>query len=253
MRLVRPQDIAADGLASIAQAVRSEVDVPLPRLAGRGKVRLRQQPELDVLRARPEARVVEVPVQLVEDSGMGCGRETDPGECAKVVAAETRLEASGERLIRKQRVEMHGRLGNAYALLPGHTSPAEFLVPELVKRGRTADADKVYRAAAEVLDKLCQDYPQSALFHNNRAWLAARCRRDLPQATEHAQKAVILLPSSASYQETLAETRFQAGDKAGALAAITKALDVDPKNRGMAQRKARIEAGDPNAPLPEGR
>ena len=74
---------------------------------------------------------------------------------------------------------------------------------------RPADADKVYHAAADVIDKLCADFPQSALFHNNRAWLAARCRRDLPQAIEHAQKAVTLIPASASFQETLAETRFQ--------------------------------------------
>jgi tetratricopeptide (TPR) repeat protein len=70
----------------------------------------------------------------------------------------------------------------AETILPGTTSPAEYVVPELVKRNRAADADKVYHATTDVLDKLCTDYPQSAEFRNRRAWLAARCRRDLPAA-----------------------------------------------------------------------
>jgi tetratricopeptide (TPR) repeat protein len=127
------------------------------------------------------------------------------------------------------------------------------MVPELVKRNRAADADKVFHATTDVLDKLCTDYPQSAEFRNRRAWLAARCRRDLPAAKELAQKAVALQPTIAPYFETLAEVCFQSGDKAGALAAIDKAINLDPKNRNWPLQRARFEAGDPNSPLPEGR
>jgi tetratricopeptide (TPR) repeat protein len=141
----------------------------------------------------------------------------------------------------------------AQALLPGATSPAEYIVPELAKRGRAPDADRVYRAAADVLDTLCTEYPQSAEFRAKRAWLAARCRRDLPAAKELAQKAVALAPAAPGFQETLAEVCFQSGDRPGALAAIQKALDLEPKSRAYAQQKARYEAGNVNAALPEGR
>ena len=59
------------------------------------------------------------PVQLVEDAGMGRGRESDHGERAKMMGAEARLEAAGERLVGEQRIEVHRRLGHADALRTG--------------------------------------------------------------------------------------------------------------------------------------
>lgn len=137
----------------------------------------------------------------------------------------------------------------ASALLPGDTSPAEYLVPDLVKLGRSAEADRVYREPAGVLDKLIADYPQSAAFRNSRAWLAARCRRDLPLAVEHARAAVAARPDAAAYHDTLAEALFQSGDQAGAKAAIQKAIELEPKDRKYRQHRARIEAGDLNMPV----
>jgi tetratricopeptide (TPR) repeat protein len=166
-----------------------------------------------------------------------------------------RLEANRARgLLAKGDIEPALQAATAAeTILPGTTSPAEFIVPELAKRGRSADADKLYHTAAGVLDKLCTDYPASAEFRNRRAWLAARCRRDLPAAKELAQKATSLQPTSAPYLETLAEVCFQSGDKAGALAAIGKAIELEPKSRTWTSQKTRFEAGDPTAPLPEGR
>jgi tetratricopeptide (TPR) repeat protein len=141
----------------------------------------------------------------------------------------------------------------AHTLLPGHSSPAEHIVPELARLGKTAEANRVYKAAADVLDKSLADYPQSAEMHSRRAWLAARCGRDLPAAKEWAQKAVTLQPTTAHIHETLAEVSFQLGDKPAALAAINTALELEPKSRTYMLQKARIEAGDPKAPLAEGR
>jgi tetratricopeptide (TPR) repeat protein len=141
----------------------------------------------------------------------------------------------------------------AHATLPGHTAPAVYLVPELVKLNRTPEAEKVYGAVAGVLDKLCRDHPASALFHNNRAWLAARCRRDLNAALDHARKAVELAPRQAGYRETLAETHFQRGERDQAIESIDQCLELDPKNTYYAKQKRRIEGGDRAAPLPEGR
>jgi tetratricopeptide (TPR) repeat protein len=139
----------------------------------------------------------------------------------------------------------------AQALLPGADEPAATLVPELTKRGKSAEADRVYSSAAAVQDRLCKDWPQSAVFHNNRGWLSARCRRDLDAAADHARKAVELEPTRANYRETLAEVLFQRGDQPGALAEIKRCIELEPKESYFAKQQARIESGDRDAALPE--
>lgn len=139
--------------------------------------------------------------------------------------------------------------GAAQTILPGHTMPAEDLVTELARRGRTAEADSIYRAPADALDKLIAEYPRSAAFRNSRARLAAWCRRDLPLAVEHARAAIAARPDVADYHDTLAEALFQSGDSAGAKAAIQKAIELDPKNQAHRQRRTRIEAGDTSAAI----
>ncbi len=141
----------------------------------------------------------------------------------------------------------------AQAVLPGSVGLAAHLVPELVKRSRTAEADRIYAAAAEAQDKLCRDYPDGPLFHNERAWLAARGRRDLDAALGHARKAAELAPRQGGYHDTLAEVYFQRGETRRALEEIGRALELEPKNTYFAQQKRRLEAGDRDAPLPEGR
>jgi tetratricopeptide (TPR) repeat protein len=138
----------------------------------------------------------------------------------------------------------------ALALLPG-IDPADVLVPQLAKAGHTAEADRVYAAAAVVCDRLCKDYPQSAEFLNERAWLGASCRRDLEAATDAARKAVELEPNHANFHDTLAEVLFQRGDKDGALAEVKKCVELAPANTRYPKLRARIEAGDRAAPLPE--
>ncbi|HEY1377733.1 MAG TPA: hypothetical protein VGF55_13120, partial [Gemmataceae bacterium] len=139
----------------------------------------------------------------------------------------------------------------AEALLPGSDEPAESLVPGLAKAGHAAEADRLYAAPAAVLDRLCKDYPQSAGFHNDRAWLAARCRRDLDPALEHARKAVELAPSSANIRATLAEVLFQRGEQAAAVAEIKRCVELEPKSEVYAKRLRRIESGDRDAPVGE--
>jgi tetratricopeptide (TPR) repeat protein len=139
----------------------------------------------------------------------------------------------------------------ALALLPSHSEPITMLVPELAKKGHTAEADQLYATTADALDRLCKDYPQSAEFRNNRAWLAARCRRDLELAVDSARKAVELQPRHTNYRETLAEALFQRGDKAAAIAEINRCIEQEPKNAYYVGQRKRFEAGDKDAPLPE--
>jgi predicted negative regulator of RcsB-dependent stress response len=139
----------------------------------------------------------------------------------------------------------------AFRLLPTSYTLAVDLVPELTKRELTTEADDIYRPIASTLDQLVKEYPQSAFFAGNRAWLAARCRRDLDRALTLAQKAVELQPDSAAHRETLSEVYFQKGDGANAKAALQPALAKQPRNLYLQKLMRRIEAGDTNAALPE--
>src|SRR5262249_27722430 len=141
----------------------------------------------------------------------------------------------------------------AQTVLPGNIGLAAHLVPELAKLGRSAEADRIYAAAAEAQDKLYRTYPDSPLVHNERAWLAARCRGDLAAALEHARQATKLAPRQAGYHDTLAEVYFQRGEAERALETIGRGLELEPKNTYFVQQKRRFQAGDRDAPLPQGR
>ena len=54
-------------------------------------------------------------------------------------------------------------------------------------------------------------------------------------------------------REALAEAHFQRGDAAAALEQIGQCAAVEPKSAYYAKLRRRVEAGDPAAPLPEGR
>src|SRR5439155_20766797 len=84
----------------------------------------------------------------------------------------------------------------------------------------------------QVLD----EFPSSATYCNNAAWLAARAQRKLDEALTLAEKAVALAPDEPSYHDTLAEAHFQLGDRAAAIAAAQKALDLSPQNTFFATR-----------------
>jgi tetratricopeptide (TPR) repeat protein len=137
------------------------------------------------------------------------------------------------------------------ALQPGEVDMPLAVVPELEKRGRKAEADALFGRGWAVHEKVCAEFPGCAQSHNEMAWLAARCRRDLDKALEHARRAVALKPKEVSYLDTLAEVHFQRGEREKAVELMTKCLDMDPKNEFYRRQLRRYEAGDPAAPLPE--
>ena len=55
-----------------------------------------------------------LPVEFVEQSGKSCSREAGNGERAQMGLPELRFETAGQRLVGKQRIEMHRGFGNAY-------------------------------------------------------------------------------------------------------------------------------------------
>lgn len=125
------------------------------------------------------------------------------------------------------------------------------LVLELEKRGRKAEADGLYRQARAAYDAMLKEYPRSAFGLNNLAWLSACCRRNLPEAQQQAEKAVALAPGVAAYLDTLAEVKFQRGDKEGALELTRKCRELEPDNEFYKRQLVRYQAGDPATPIPE--
>jgi tetratricopeptide (TPR) repeat protein len=136
-------------------------------------------------------------------------------------------------------------------ILPADSSLPITVAPELEKRGHEKEAGDLFGKVWAVHDGLCKDYPKSAWAHNNIAWLAVRCRRNLDEALKHAQQAIDLAPENPRYLDTLAEVYFQKGDKEKALELTKKCIKMEPKYAYFQRQLKRIEAGDPSVDVPE--
>jgi tetratricopeptide (TPR) repeat protein len=136
-------------------------------------------------------------------------------------------------------------------ILPGDINLPILLVPELEKKGHKKEAAELFDKVWTVHEGVCKDYPKSAWAHNNAAWLAVRCRRNLDEALKHAQQAVDLGPDNARYLDTLGEVYFQKGHKERALELTKKCIKMDPKHAYFQRQLKRIETGDPSAEVPE--
>jgi tetratricopeptide (TPR) repeat protein len=90
----------------------------------------------------------------------------------------------------------------------------------LAATGRGQEAKRLYREGIEVS-------PQSAVVHNNLAWMLATASdprvRDPGQAVELAKKAVELAPKAGGNWNTLGVAHYRAGDWKAAIEALMKA------------------------------
>lgn len=139
---------------------------------------------------------------------------------------------------------------DSLACWSGNLDLAIALVPLLEKAGRKAEAARLYRDIQAPQEALLKEYPKSPLLLNQLAWLAAACRREPHRAVQWAEKAVELSPGTSAYHDTQAEALFQAGKKAEAVAAIKKAIAIDPKRAYYRNQLKRLEKGTPETPLP---
>jgi tetratricopeptide (TPR) repeat protein len=137
------------------------------------------------------------------------------------------------------------------ALIPGNVNIPIYLLPELEKAGRKQEADDLYNGVFKVNEQACKDYPKSANNHNNLAWLAVVCKRQLELAEEHASEAVRLAPGNAGYLDTLAEVNFQRGRQAKAIELMKQCIKLDGKFDYFRKQLKRFEAGDPKAEVPD--
>jgi predicted Zn-dependent protease len=145
--------------------------------------------------------------------------------------------------------EMHQEINSALAVEP-NIDLAIDLTAELAKAGRKEEADALFARVYAAHDAVCKQYPQSAWQHNNTAWLAVRCKRDLDAALEHARKGVELDPDNSGHLDTLAEVYFQRGDKGKAVELMKKCLEMQPRSAYFRNQLKRMRAGNPEADLP---
>jgi tetratricopeptide (TPR) repeat protein len=127
------------------------------------------------------------------------------------------------------------------------------LITEMERAGEKERAQKLFDEVYARCEQVCRDFPNCADGHNQLAWLAARCRRNLDAALEHSRKAVELAPSIVSYRDTLAEVQFQRGEKAEAIELMKQCLKMPVRvgNLGFYQRQLRrFERGDPKEEPP---
>lgn len=115
-------------------------------------------------------------------------------------------------------------LAHCEAILPAEVNLVVELVPQLDRAKLTDQAERLFERGLAVHQQVLADFPESAMYLNNTAWLCARSQRQLDLALQLATKAVELSPDEASYQDTLAEVHFQRGDRPAAVAAAQRAL-----------------------------
>jgi tetratricopeptide (TPR) repeat protein len=124
------------------------------------------------------------------------------------------------------------------------------VVTELTKRGHKKEADELFARVYKANDAVCKEYPKSGWAHNNTAWLAVRCKRDLDAALDHARKAVELEPDLPGHLDTLAEVHFQRGDKDKAVELEKKCVEMQAGYDYFRKQVKRMQAGDRDADLP---
>ncbi|MDB5311979.1 MAG: hypothetical protein JWO38_6181, partial [Gemmataceae bacterium] len=136
-------------------------------------------------------------------------------------------------------------------ITPGHVELATGMVPDLDHLGRVKEADELFGRVWKAYQKVLADYPESPSARNALAALGAGCRRELDRSLGYAKEAVEATPESAVFRETLAEVHFRRGERAAAMAIMTKLASEYPRSRLYRRQLSRYKSGDLASPIPE--
>jgi rhomboid protease GluP len=103
---------------------------------------------------------------------------------------------------------------------------------------------KLYSDAIQHYKEALQIEPDSAISHNNLAWLYATCEdlkwRDPRSALEHARRAVELTQwKEAGFIDTLAEANYASGSYQEAVRIQSRALQLEPQDPELQEHMAR--------------
>ena len=157
-------------------------------------------------------------------------------------------------IVHKKRAEAALASGNAEQvadelrrcdnILPGDVKLIVDLMPKLKAAGMTTEADTFFDRGFAAHQQVYEQFPASATYLNNAAWLCARSQRKLDEALSLVAQAIALAPDEASYHDTLAEVHFQRGDCAAAVAAAKRAVELSPGSKLLAVRLKHFEADE---------
>ena len=152
--------------------------------------------------------------------------------------------------------DVHLKLGLAYQLKGNAAKAQQNYEAALGKSPHNAEAQinlallcaeqKLYAEAITHYQQALKLDANSAVAHNNLAWLYATCDdpkyRDSKAALEHAQRAVELTRwKVAGFIDTLAEAHFASGDYPQAVEIQKKALALEPGNQELQDHMARYQ------------
>jgi tetratricopeptide (TPR) repeat protein len=116
------------------------------------------------------------------------------------------------------------------------------VVPILRQRGRSVDADLLFKWSYDPAKKDLDAHPDDPQRLNELAWLCAKCDRNLAEARVWAEKAVKLAPDDAAILDTLAEVNFHLGRPDEAARIETQALNLQPDDPYMKKQLQRYAA-----------
>ncbi|MCA9144586.1 MAG: hypothetical protein H6821_12695 [Planctomycetaceae bacterium] len=124
---------------------------------------------------------------------------------------------------------------------PADLNIPETFVPQLDEVLRTEAADELFNRSYELIDETCSIFPNSALHHNNAAWLAAKCKRRLDEALVHVNRAIELVPNEAQYIDTLGEVYFQQGKTDLAIDCAKQCVELEPNTSFYQEQLKRFQ------------
>lgn len=125
---------------------------------------------------------------------------------------------------------------------PSDTDSLIAIVEQLDGAGKKGEADALYRKHTAPYRAFCESHPNSAQAHNQFAWAAAKCRRELDDALKHAARAVELDPKSTACLDTLAETYFQRGEVQKAIETMNRCVELEPNVKRHHEQLERFNA-----------
>lgn len=131
------------------------------------------------------------------------------------------------------------------SLIPSGIEICEHCYPLLVKAGQQQAADQLVQRCSERMLKHLKAWPKDSNSHNNLAWMLARCNTRIPEAIEHATKAVELSDRSPTYVDTLAEAEFCAGHIERAIELARECTESDPRHAHYQKQLQRFRSRRP--------
>ena len=185
--------------------------------------------------------------QALKDGGSG----TDGAQIAKIEQALSEAEAA-VKTDNKVQIEakyqaLSGRLDEAIREMwaaqrvsPMNLELPEELIPDLQQANRHVEAEDLFQRIYSAMRQQCLDFPNCATLHNNLAWLFARNGRELDEAFQHAERALVLDPDNPAYIDTLGEVHFRRGKFDDAIVCAERCLKIESRSKHYQEQLARF-------------